>query len=379
MFGKEYRQKIEDRMLKEGLLLKEEGRRVAGVYCAFTPKELIAAAGIIPVSLCAGAQEPIEQAELVLPRNLCPLIKSSYGFAASDTCPYFHATDFIVADTTCDGKKKMFELLGRLRPVHIFHLPQAAPHPDHQGYFIKQLDALQDFLEKQSGHRITAADIATQIERYNRLRQAALSVWRLNTGPVPLLTGREADNIASMDGFEYDLETRIAEMEAAMEAAEIRAENPDFRRSMAERPKILLTGCPVTNRKLMEIIEEAGAVVAAMENCGGLKTLFQMVEENKEPKTALAERYLNIPCPCMTPNRGRFDLIGRIIDEWHIDAVVDLTWDSCLLYDVESYSVREFVVSECRRPYLQIRTDYSENDHHQIGVRVEAFLEVLKG
>ncbi len=91
--------------------LREKGHLVAGTYCAFTPKEILAAAGVVPVSLCAGSYESAKKAELHLPRNMCDLIKSSYGHGISDTCPYFYFSDFIVADATCDGKKKMFELL----------------------------------------------------------------------------------------------------------------------------------------------------------------------------------------------------------------------------------------------------------------------------
>lgn len=94
------------------------------MYCLYSPKEIIMAAGAIPVPLCGTRQDPIPTAEKVLPRNLCPLIKSSYGFAATDTCPYFHFSDILIAETTCDGKKKMYELLGQLKPLHLLQLPQ---------------------------------------------------------------------------------------------------------------------------------------------------------------------------------------------------------------------------------------------------------------
>ena len=88
--------------------LKEKGGKIVGTYCTFVPTELIMAAGAAPVSLCATSEEPISAAETHLPRNLCPLIKASYGFALTDTCPYFYFSDFILGETTCDGKRKMF-------------------------------------------------------------------------------------------------------------------------------------------------------------------------------------------------------------------------------------------------------------------------------
>ena len=115
--------------------LKDQGQRVVGVFCSFVPTELIYAAGAIPIGLCAFTEEPIPAAEAHLPRNLCPLIKASYGFALTDTCPYFYFSDFIIGETTCDGKRKMFELLDEIKPTYVMQLPpsKVAPHALESG------------------------------------------------------------------------------------------------------------------------------------------------------------------------------------------------------------------------------------------------------
>ena len=103
--------------------LKESGRKVVGIFCSFVPTELIEAAGGTAAPLCATSEEPISAAEADLPKNLCPLIKASYGFALTDTCPYFYFSDFIVGETTCDGKKKMFELMDNIKETYVMQLP----------------------------------------------------------------------------------------------------------------------------------------------------------------------------------------------------------------------------------------------------------------
>ena len=108
----------------------EAGKKVVGMYCVFSPSEIALAADAISVTLCGTTQPPIEAAEKELPRNLCPLIKSSYGFAITDTCPYFYFSDVLLAETTCDGKKKMYELMGEMKPMHIMNLPQTADDKD---------------------------------------------------------------------------------------------------------------------------------------------------------------------------------------------------------------------------------------------------------
>jgi len=112
-------QRIAEQNLADIEQAKAEGRAAIGFYCLYSPKEIAVAADAIPLPLCGTRNDPIAAAEEILPRNLCPLIKSSYGFAVTDTCPYFWFSDIVVGDTTCDGKKKMFELLSRYKTTHV--------------------------------------------------------------------------------------------------------------------------------------------------------------------------------------------------------------------------------------------------------------------
>lgn len=85
---------------------KDNGGKLAGCLCSYTPQEVLDAAGIATVGLCGTSNETILDAEKVLPKNLCPLIKSTYGFAYSEKCPYTYFSDIIIGETTCDGKKE---------------------------------------------------------------------------------------------------------------------------------------------------------------------------------------------------------------------------------------------------------------------------------
>jgi benzoyl-CoA reductase/2-hydroxyglutaryl-CoA dehydratase subunit BcrC/BadD/HgdB len=377
-YDKAYLDDIVERIFRETLQFKEQGGKVVAVYCAFTPKEIIAAAGAVPVSLCAGSDRPIAAAEAHLPRNLCPLIKSSYGFGLTDTCPYFHETDYILADLTCDGKKKMFELLARLKPVHTLHLPQIAGTSESLAQWRAELATVRDLLQEFCGRIITDDDLRGQIALYNEHRRVMQELYRLNAGPVPLVSGTELEFISDPGGFELDLARRMDEMRAAIADIRRRSEDASYLESMRRRPRILITGCPTTNRKLLEVIETSGGVVVAMENCGGLKTVDRLVHETDDPLTALAEKYLAIPCACMTPNTTRLDLIADLAREFHIEGVVELTWSGCHTYNVEAFSVREHVQDRLGLPYLQVETDYSESDTERLRLRVQAFLELVR-
>lgn len=373
-----YLEVITERVFRETMQFKDLGGKVVAVYCAFTPKELIAAAGAVPVSLCAGSDRPIAAAEEHLPRNLCPLIKSSYGFGLTDTCPYFHEADHVLADLTCDGKKKMFELLARLKPVHLLHLPQGAIGGDRLAQWRGELVKVRDLLQDVCGRRITDEGLRGQIGLYNEMRRALQSLHRLNAGETPLVFGREVEVISDPGGFELNLRTRIDEIRTAVDDLRRRADDPEFLDDMRRRPRILLTGCPTTNKKLLDIIEDSGAVVVAVENCGGLKTIGRLVDEEGDPMSALARSYLGIPCPCMTPNGARLELLSDLIREFRVEGVVELTWQGCHTYNIEAFTVREHVSAEMALPYLQIETDYSESDRERLRLRVQAFLELVR-
>lgn len=377
LFDQRYLSDIEERVLLDAIELKESGAMVVGVFCAFTPKELIAASGAIPVSLCSGSERPIALGEQHLPRNLCPLVKASYGHALADTCPYFHETDFLLADATCDGKKKMFELLNEIRPLHLLQLPQTADTEESFQYWLGELHKVKSLLEERTGNLITDEALCRAIGVYNDLRDTLRELFELNRGEVPLLYGREIKFISDMGGFECSLDKRIDEIKAAVDRVKTREQDGRFLEEMRRKPRILLTGCPTTNRKLLNIIEEAGGVVVAMENCGGLKSVGLPLREDIDPIAALARRYLSIPCACMSPNPDRLRLIGEIVENYRVVGVVELTWQGCHTYNIEAFQIRRFVTETCGKAYLQIETDYSENDAERIRVRVEAFLEIL--
>ena len=145
--------------VKELMDHKASGGKVVGLFCVFVPEDLILAAGAIPVGLCAGTQFSVPDAEEVLPRNTCALIKSSFGFKVGRTCPYVQASDFVIGETTCDGKKKMYELLAEYHPTYVMEVPQKKT-PLGRELFLEELRGLKAKLEQETGVTITAERLA---------------------------------------------------------------------------------------------------------------------------------------------------------------------------------------------------------------------------
>ena len=358
--------------IKEG---KEQGQKVVGIYCTYCPQELILAAGAIPVGLCGTSEAPIALAEETLPRNLCPLIKSSYGFAAGDTCPFFHFSDLVIGETTCDGKKKMFELMQEIKPVYVMQLPHVHHNENSFNLWVEELRRLRSWLEQNLDTTITDESLWKAIDEINQETAAAKAICDINQMDPPPINGLDLLTVTWSRTFSSN-KAEVIEMLKGVRDEYIN--NPPTDKT--GRPRVLLTGCPVGlgSEKVVRLIEEAGGSMVAMENCSGYKTLELQTERNQnDPIVELAHKYLQIPCSCMTPNPYRMELLERMMEEFKVDAVIDLTWQACHTYNIEAYDVGRLVKSK-NIPFLHLESDYSNSDLESLKVRIEALLEMVE-
>ena len=356
---------------------KENGKKVVGQFCLYTPSEIAIAAGAIPVSLCGTRNDSIPAAEEILPRSLCPLIKSSFGFALKDSCAYLSASDIVVADTTCDGKKKMYELLSGFKPMVLLQLPQIQNN-DALQYWRNQFEGLVRRLEEEFSVNITDDKLREAIRLMNRERLALKAVMDLAQRRPSPVTGVELVEVAFKTSFFPDKEKGIAML---LDLAEELASLADAGQAPGnpDSPRILLTGVPVGlgSHKAVRLIEECGGSVVCLDNCSAYKKTRVMMDESADPLTAMAERYLNVPCAVMSPNPNRYAAIAEMAGDFSVDAIIDLTWQGCQTYAVESWSLKKYAQETLDKPFMQIETDYSEADSEQLKVRIEAFLEML--
>lgn len=357
----------------------KEGGKVVGTYCVFVPEEFCWATGAIPVGLCGGAQFSVPLAEEVLPRNTCALIKSSYGFKLGRTCPYVQASHLIVGETTCDGKKKMFEMLAENHPVHVMEVPSKKGELA-QELWKGEVKIFKDVIEKLTGNQITAENLDGAIKKVNARRRALQRLYKLRQNdPVPI-SGKDA-LLVSQVSFYDDVDREVEQINALCDELDKRVAAGDgvF---PAGTPRILVSGSPmaVPNWKLPHIIESAGATVVCEESCVGTRNFSELVEENvgglDEQIDALAERYMKINCACFTPNNERIEDIIRLAKEYRVDGVVHYNLQFCHTYANEAARVEKALEKE-GIPLLRIDTDYSDEDMGQLRTRIDAFLEMI--
>ncbi len=354
---------------------KASGKNIAGYFCTFTPLELLDAAGMLSVGLCGMSPETIPDAERDLPKNLCPLIKSSYGFYVSDKCPYTYFADLIVGETTCDGKKKMYELMGQGKETFILHLPQGVDIPYAKEMWVAELRRFIAYLEKRFGVEITDAKLRAAAEKRNALRRARNQLMGLLQADIPPISGTELYTFLDGLSFQFDLDKAIASVQQL--AKTVQAQRSDKVNPGGKR--ILITGCPIGGvfKKVVGTVEKNGGNVVCFENCSGIKPTYCLVDTAApDIVDAIASAYLGIGCAVMTPNTRRFDLLPKLIEQFRVDGVLDISLQSCQPYLVESHAVRK-LCQQLGKPCMSMETDYSSTDEGQIDTRIAAFLETL--
>ena len=364
---------------QELIKAQEEGKKVFGTFCVYVPDELIFAANAIATGLCGGSQFWVPGGEKVLPTNTCPLIKASVGARLDRTCPFFRIADMYIGETTCDGKKKAWEILGEDVPVHVMDLPQMKREKDIKAW-AEEIKELKKVIEEFTGNKVTAESLSESIKLINNKRKALSRLYECRKADKVPISGRDA-LVISQIAF-YDDPARFTQMTNKL-CDELEQRIKDGVSVVKEGTKrILLTGTPlaVPNWKLHNIIETSGAVVVCEEMCTGTRYFENLVDETKttidEQIDALANRYMVINCACFTPNTGRIDDIIRLAKEYKVDGVIDVNLKFCSLYDVEGYTVERALKEACI-PVMGIETDYTDNDAEQLRTRIGAFIEMI--
>ena len=371
---------------REGFLrvkeLKDKGENICGAFCQYTPSEIIYAAGLYQVALCGRSPDPIKTAETRLPANLCPLIKASYGHALEESCPYAYFSDVVVGETTCDGKKKMYELLGELKPMQVIHLPNVPDYERSLEMWTEEIRAFAKGLEEKFNVTITDDMLNESIEWCNKERIQAARIYELGKYDPPAITGAKMNDIMEGEQYMFDREAKYNKINEILDQCEknwhdgIYPYEPD-----PNRPRLIVSGGGYggVSAKTINVMEELGGAIVCYEGCCGISSRRRLVDEDRsrDPYVRIAEKYIEVPCAVVSPNYRRMDQVRETIKEWHADGYVSITLHSCNPFAIETENIRR-VCEEMDIPLLHIETDFYPGDAGQIRTRIEAFLEMIR-
>jgi len=353
---------------------KQKGSKIIGTLCVYVPEEIILALDGLPVSLCSGSELGFEDAEKYIPRNTCSLIKAFMGSKLAGLCPYVELADIIVGETTCDGKKKAYELFNDItNKMYVMELPNKKCEEGRE-LWKNEVKSFAKKMEELTERKLTLENLKNASIVLNEKRKALqrLSFLRSHSpSPISGLDALLANQMASTDKINElcdELEQRVKYKNGVCSE---------------HAPRILIAGSPMAlpNWKVHSIIENSGAVVVGEECCSVERKFRDLVKEEissvEEGLDFIAERYLTIDCACFTPNDERLKNIKYMFENLHASGIVYYSLQHCTPYMFEAYKVKK-ACSEWNIPFLHIETDYSLEDIGQLKTRIEAFIEMVK-
>ena len=351
------------------------GKKFVGTFCIYVPDEIAMAADAIPVALCGGTQFSIPYGERMFPRNICPLIKSTFGMALSKTCPYGPIKDLGVGETTCDAKKKAWDVVN----FHVMEVPQKKGDLDFR-LWRQAVVNFKNKIEELTGNKVAAHRLAETINIMNEKRRALQKLNEYRKLDPPPISGLDA--LVVMQAALNDEPVRFTEhlnkLNGELDDRVKRGVSP-FRKGVK---RIMISGCPsvMGNWKVHSLIEKSDAAIVVDETCTGTRYFSNLVDDGTEDLekqlNALAERYMKIDCACFSPNNERMESIEKITNEHTVDGVVQYILQYCHGYNVEAIRVTG-ILNKRKIPNIKIETDYAEEDMGQLRTRIDAFLEQI--
>ena len=359
--------------------LKKQGKPIIGYLCAFTPVEIIAAAGFIPFRIKGDVNEPITKADTEMETIVCPLVRSCFDMALKGKYEFL---DGIVIPHACDSISRTYDVWKNtlnLPYSHLINMPHSTDEPS-LNFYKALLGTFRKSLSKFAGKEISDQSLTQAVKLYNQNRAKVRELYELRKASPPLISGAEVARllIASVS---------MPVEEATKLIASVIKEVKQRKAVPAAKPaRIMLVGAQVDDVAFIDLIEDSGAWVVADDLCPGAREFMADVTVTANPIDGIAERYLRkIKCGrTFIERKGsypdyleeRFGHIGRFIKDFKVDGVVLYIYKYCDPYGFDVPSMKSYIES-VGAPVLYLEDEYSMSTIGRLRTRIQAFLEVL--
>ena len=275
--------------------------KVVGYFCDIVPEELILAAGFFPFRLYGNPSGKTDIArQHIVPRHpmredfvhsmLNMLLTGEYDFL-----------DYLIIPHTRDSIHRLYQTLVMLREsnpdirVPEFHFLDTVHSNLFSGeqYLHNQFMTLKNKLEEWSGKSITDTSLSQAIAVTNENKRLLKKVAELRASEQPRISGVDALQIIGSSMFMLKEEHSELLKQYLINEKEL---------PYSDGIRMFVSGSPLDNLQLYEVIESNNAVVVSEDNCWGNRYSDIPIEESLDPLEAITDRYYNkSPCPRMYP------------------------------------------------------------------------------
>jgi len=342
-----------------------------GVTCNYIPEEIITAAGLIPYRIF-GKKEPMPMADKHLQVSICGFARSCMEQGLRGD---FSHLEGIVVPHTCDTLCKLYDVMRYNVPMDFYHqlnIPHKV-YPKAPGFFKGELNDLISSLEEKFGCKITDQALKDAIKIHNKNRHLLQQLSDLVKDPMTPVKGSELLSLI-LTSMRLPKEKSNQLLEQAVDL--IKAQEP---KSKNDGARILISGGPLTDLRLLKMLEEMGAQIVYTDTCMGNRYFAGSVKESDAPLDDIAEYYImkSVPCPCVYPGY-RLGHLTNVSDTYGVQGVIFYSMKYC---DTHLHTIPELqkdVVRNSKIPTLLIEDDHISEIDGQLRTRMQAFIETIE-
>ncbi len=353
---------------KEYLLeQKRQGRRIFGVFPAQYPREVLWAAGILPVEIW----DPplgISAADAHLQPYICSVVKLGLELLLQQKA---EMVDGFLFPHTCDSIQNLasvvHDYIGLDKPCYFFYHPKAPYRASSREYYQRQVESLARSLEEAYGP-LPAGELERRVAQGQEIGRLMGRLYQ-----------RRAAGTLALDNAGFYRAIRRAEWlwpdDLIAELTEILAAEPG---EPDRRPAVVLTGVLPNPPEILTLLDELGVRVGHDDLLACSRRWLSTTPGAGEPYAALSEAYFGLP-PCSSkgsPLAERLKWLHGLCRQTQARGVIFYLVKFCEteLFDVPILS------DELKKrgiPSLILDTELNQGLSGQMTTRIEAFLEML--
>lgn len=351
--------------------LKEEGKRIIGYFCSYTPEEILFASGAHPMRLF-GTKGDISLADAHLQAYSCSLIRGALEEALSGKLDFL---DGAVFPHTCDSIQRLSDIW-RLNTGFAFFadvvLPVKLNTESARQYMVDVLQKFRRDLETGLGLSISDEDLRSSVKTYNAVRGCLKRIYEMHAADPGIITGRDMYTVMKVSMI-MDRDVLLERLTLLID--ELKKPSP-FK--TAGKKRLLLAGSICDHPDVYGILEESGGVVVWDDLCTGSRYFEGIIDEDADPVEAVANRYLErAVCPAkhLSPTERGENLVA-LAKKYQVEGVIFLLLKFCDPHAFDYPYLKEYLDRE-GIPGMLLEIEDQLPPEGQLRTRFETFVEMI--
>lgn len=361
----------------------EEGQMAIGSVCAQIPEPLLNLKGCYSVRLRAPRTGSIEMGTYYMSSILCECCRAILERAIEGGYEFL---DAILAPDACAQMNRLVENIEHnhlCNKEHFFITYADVPMKNDETalrHYVRQMKQyVLTPLQERFGIDVSDAALREAVQIHNEVCETLTKIGDYRKAENPVITGYEYA-VLCLASYCCPKERILPYLLETLE--ELKTRKPDDKNKY--RARVVLVGSEIDDPKLIEMMEEAGAYVAADRYClGSLPGRTPIILQAEEDVlTGICRHYMTTgQCPRFMNTekiQERHAYVDQLVKDYHADGVIYQQIKFCDYWGYERANAFHVLREQYDRPVLSLDRPYVVSATGQLRTRVQAFVESLE-